>query len=98
MLPGLTDREISLLREAASRQPRVRGVFLYGSRARGTHRPGSDVDLALRGDVTPAQARDFCDALNQETDFPYLVDAVAYDALPDGAFKREITAQMMPLA
>ena len=31
----------------ATRHPMIRAVYLYGSRARRTHRPDSDIDLAI---------------------------------------------------
>ena len=31
----------------AQRHPEIRAVYLYGSRARETHRPDSDIDLAI---------------------------------------------------
>ena len=39
---------IAAIREAA-RQHGVRRVWLFGSRARGEHRPKSDIDLAVSG-------------------------------------------------
>jgi len=31
------------------RYPQIDEVILYGSRAKGTHRPGSDIDISLKG-------------------------------------------------
>ena len=56
MTAGLTTAQREALRQAlAPFADRIEQVQLYGSRARGDHRPGSDVDLVIRG------------ALNQET-------------------------------
>ena len=53
---------------------------MFGSRAKGTFRAGSDVDLAVKGcsdsDVTLLSA-----ALNEETTFPYFFDVVAYEKI-----------------
>ncbi|HTG45994.1 MAG TPA: nucleotidyltransferase domain-containing protein, partial [Verrucomicrobiae bacterium] len=38
-----------MLIEVFRRHPEVTRVILFGSRAKGTHRPSSDVDLALTG-------------------------------------------------
>ena len=47
---GLQDHEREQVQAALARVPGIQGVILYGSRALGTHRPGSDLDLALEGD------------------------------------------------
>ena len=47
-LPGADYRRIQAV---LSRHPRVRAAILYGSRATGRHRPGSDIDLTLVGDI-----------------------------------------------
>jgi len=41
---------------AAAQVPGVVRVLLFGSRARGDHHPGSDIDLLVVGDRTPAVA------------------------------------------
>lgn len=45
----LTDRELSLIRATLAKFPDVSGAILYGSRAKGTAKPASDIDLALEG-------------------------------------------------
>ena len=45
---GIKPTVIAAIREAA-RQHGVRRVWLFGSRARGEHRPKSDIDLAVSG-------------------------------------------------
>lgn len=47
----LTDDRIRAIAEAVATAPGVRAVVLGGSRARGTHQPGSDVDLGLYYDA-----------------------------------------------
>nr|VFK41047.1 MAG: Nucleotidyltransferase domain-containing protein [Candidatus Kentron sp. TC]VFK55571.1 MAG: Nucleotidyltransferase domain-containing protein [Candidatus Kentron sp. TC] len=46
---GLSHREIRMIRAVLRRVPTVREAMLFGSRAKLTHRPESDVDLALVG-------------------------------------------------
>jgi predicted nucleotidyltransferase len=43
----LPDAWAALIREWATRTGSVREVWLFGSRAKGTARPNSDVDLAI---------------------------------------------------
>ncbi len=48
---GLPARDIEAIRGILRNHPTVEQAILYGSRAKGTHRPGSDIDLTLTGDL-----------------------------------------------
>jgi predicted nucleotidyltransferase len=51
---GLTDATIAEIRAVFARFPEIERALLYGSRAKGNYKPGSDIDLALEGDaLTP---------------------------------------------
>lgn len=47
---GLSTSVIASIREVFARFPDVDKAVLYGSRAMGTHKTGSDIDLTLHGD------------------------------------------------
>ena len=47
---GLTESELSRIEGVFLRFPAIEKVVLYGSRAKGIHRPGSDIDIVLLGD------------------------------------------------
>jgi predicted nucleotidyltransferase len=72
------------LRDVLSRGPRLRLAILFGSRARGTARPDSDVDVAVR----PAQPLSLAEelelgaALERAAGAP--VDLVILDEAPAG--------------
>ena len=46
---GLKDIEINRLKQLFATDDHIETVILYGSRAKGTHKPFSDVDIALTG-------------------------------------------------
>jgi len=46
---GLKESTISAIRSVFSRHPQVRKAILYGSRAKGNYKKGSDIDLTLIG-------------------------------------------------
>ena len=48
---GLTDTQLDQIRRVLAETPHLERAVLFGSRAKGTHKPGSDVDLALMGDA-----------------------------------------------
>jgi predicted nucleotidyltransferase len=68
--PPLADHELALVRDVFGRHPEVSAAILFGSRAKGTHTPQSDVDLAVMGDVTPLQAEAIAGELD-ELPLPY---------------------------
>lgn len=47
---GLPLRVIERLRAVFAGRPAIERAVLYGSRAKGTHRDGSDIDLCLEGE------------------------------------------------
>ena len=46
-IPGLPQEVSARLLAVLSAEPAVQEVWLYGSRAMGRHRPGSDIDITL---------------------------------------------------
>jgi predicted nucleotidyltransferase len=46
---GLTDGTVAQIHEVLAQFPEVGKAVLYGSRAKGNYKPGSDVDLTLVG-------------------------------------------------
>ena len=47
IIQGIPDADSAQVLKLIQRHPSVRRVVLYGSRALGRHRPGSDLDLCL---------------------------------------------------
>lgn len=46
---GLSAQALEKIRDVFTRYPEVEEAVLYGSRARGDYKNGSDIDLTLRG-------------------------------------------------
>ena len=46
---GLKENTVLEIKNVFSAFPEVDEVILYGSRAKGNYKPGSDIDLALKG-------------------------------------------------
>ncbi|MBI2423216.1 MAG: nucleotidyltransferase domain-containing protein [Candidatus Hydrogenedentes bacterium] len=74
---GLAPNELALLSEVFANVQGLKEVVLYGSRAKGTQRPESDVDLALIGVDDDLEAERVADAL-EELPLPYRFDVKAY--------------------
>lgn len=68
---------------------RISRVALFGSRAMGNARPGSDIDLALWGDLTTRDVGRI--ALQfEESYLPVTVDVIAYPLLAHEGLRRHI--------
>jgi uncharacterized protein len=48
MTIGLSDATVQAIRDVLQRYPQVHQAILYGSRAIGTYKSGSDIDLTLK--------------------------------------------------
>ena len=77
---GLTPRELDLIRTVLARHPAITGAILFGSRAKGTAKPASDIDLALEGIADPVQAAAIASEL-EELPLPYQFDVKALAAI-----------------
>jgi uncharacterized protein len=77
---GLPSHEIDLILDVFRRFPAISEVVVYGSRAKGTHRPESDIDLALMGIDDEVQAETVADEL-EELPLPYQFDVKAYNSI-----------------
>ncbi len=76
----LTPAQIALIRGVLARHAEVSGALLFGSRAKGTAAPSSDIDLALEGIDDPLQAEAIAGEL-EELPLPYRFDVIALAAL-----------------
>lgn len=79
---GLPEEELDLIIEACAKLPEIEEALLFGSRAKGNYKRGSDVDLALKGEaVTGDTVLDLSVQLNQELPLPYFFDVLRYDSI-----------------
>lgn len=88
---GLSEHELSALREVFAKFDAIKEVILFGSRARGTHQKGSDVDLAIKGkNIDLNTLAKLTYTLEEETNLPYFFDVVIYDKISNEALKKAI--------
>jgi len=72
----LRDKDLAVLRATLRRFPCVREARVFGSRANGTARRASDLDLAVSApEATAAEWAQLCDAL-EDTALIYELDVV----------------------
>lgn len=94
---GLTPAQIATIRRVC-RRPEVERVTLYGSRARGTHRIGSDIDLAIHGSAVTRRTIAALLSAFDDSPLPYFVDVVHYDTIANHDFRRNIDRDGIDIA
>ena len=50
MCYGLSEQTVNKIRGIFAAHPSIKKAVLYGSRAKGNYKPGSDIDITLHGD------------------------------------------------
>jgi len=81
---GLIDRDLKHIIASVQAFPEISSVVLFGSRAKGTQKPGSDVDLAIKGEsITYETTVRLADVLNEEKPLPYFFDVLHYESIND---------------
>ncbi|MEY2937109.1 MAG: hypothetical protein RL033_7858 [Pseudomonadota bacterium] len=86
---GLDARSTALVRSVLARYPAVHEARIFGSRAMNRHRPESDVDLALFGDVDDMLANRIAGELD-ELPVPFTFDVCAYQQVAHAALREHI--------
>lgn len=87
---GLTDKTLEKIRSVLANYPKVDRAVIYGSRAKGNYRNGSDIDLTLFGkSLDQKQCADIADALD-ELLLPYMIDLSIYELLDHEGLKEHI--------
>lgn len=87
--PALLPAELEAIQSVFRRHPEVTKVKLFGSRAKGSHLPASDVDLALWGDVDALAAQAIAAELD-ELPLPYRYDVLAFASIELPALREHI--------
>ena len=81
---GLKESTIQRINAVFARHPQIQKVVLYGSRAKGSFKNGSDIDLTLRGreSLTPEVLSKILHELD-ELLLPYTIDLSLYAQIQD---------------
>ena len=83
MKHGLPHSTVQKICAVLNRYPQVEKAILYGSRAKGNHKNGSDIDLTLRGaDLTLNVIYKILDDLD-ELLLPYTIDLSIFNDICD---------------
>ena len=87
---GLPDRTLQKIRGVFSHYPEVEKAILYGSRATGTYRNGSDIDLTLRGNALTHSVLSRIDTELDDLLLPYTIDLSIFHQIDSPAMVEQI--------
>lgn len=88
---GFTDHQLQEIIHFLSKSPKIEKAVLFGSRALGTFKKYSDVDIAIMGknaDFWLAAHTQY--ELEEETYLPYFFDIIAYNTIENQALIKHI--------
>jgi predicted nucleotidyltransferase len=81
---------IEKIKSSLKNETNIKKLILFGSRAKGTAKNGSDIDLALVGDGISFSDLCAIGARLEEFDLPYKVDLVLYNFITNQELKEHI--------
>jgi len=93
---GLAKDELVKIIEILKAYPEVERGMIFGSRALGTYKRGSDIDIALFGKHLENIVTSISYQLNEELSLPYFFDVVDYNGLTAPELKDHIDRVGIP--
>mgnify|MGYP003371072770 CR=1 FL=1 len=74
---GLSDNQISIIQAILRKHKGITKAYIFGSRALGSFKPTSDVDIALQGEITLGLIAGVMSDFD-ESNLPFCVDVIDY--------------------
>jgi predicted nucleotidyltransferase len=91
---GLKKRDVEFILTAVKQFPEIEQAIIFGSRALGNYKRGSDVDIAVIGkELTDKTITRLSALLNEDLPLPYFFDVVSYEKLKNEALKKHIDSK-----
>lgn len=87
---GLNQSDILKINGVFEQLPKIQTVIIYGSRAKGNFRPGSDIDITLTGDNLTLTDVNELSTILDDLLLPYLFDISIFDKIENPEFTDHI--------
>lgn len=88
---GLLERDFRNIYLAIKQFPEIDKVVIFGSRALGNYKKGSDIDLSIYGNgINRRTILTLSDLLNEEYPIPYFFDIIHYESINNENLKSHI--------
>lgn len=86
---GLPEKTIEMIKNLFRSYSEISEVKIFGSRAKGNYKTGSDIDLAIFGNIDEKLLRHIAFELD-ELSTPYKFDVLNFDTIENEALKQNI--------
>lgn len=93
---GLSNRDMASIFTILRNYSEVRTVLIFGSRAKGSFKSGSDIDLAIMDENVSEETLIRIQSSFKESSLPYFVDILNFQALQHTDLKDHITRVGVP--
>lgn len=81
---GLHQKDLQEITAILQKFPTIDEAVLFGSRAKGTFKRGSDIDIAIKGEgINHDIVISLSSLLNEESSSPYFFDIVHFDDISE---------------
>ena len=87
---GLTERDVNTITGIFLKFPQITRVVVFGSRAKGNYKPGSDIDLAIMNEGVTDDIIRKVHSEFESSNLPYFVDIINYPTLNHKELKEHI--------
>lgn len=87
---GFKDGDLEKIITILKTNPDISQAIIFGSRAKGNYKNGSDVDIALKGNISFSDVSEISFTLNEDTLLPYEFDVLHYERLNNEELKQHI--------
>lgn len=88
---GIYDKTFELILDALKKFAEIDKAIIFGSRAMGNYKKGSDIDFAIFGnEITTNTVTRLSALINQELPIPYFVDVINYNTISNVKLKEHI--------
>jgi len=87
---GLDESLVSLIQSVFAKYPEISKVIIYGSRAKGNFRQGSDIDLTLIGKELDEETLSLIKIALDDLNTPYLFDISIFENINSSDLEQHI--------
>ena len=88
---GIYDNSFTLILDSLKKFTEIEKAIIFGSRAMGNYKKGSDIDIAITGkNINDKIVTRLSSILNQELPIPYFIDVVDYNSITNNDLKKHI--------
>lgn len=90
LIPGINEQSQAIILSILSAKQVVKEAILFGSRAKGNYKPGSDIDIAIKGEAVDKDIISTLNAAFEESSLIYFVDIIAYNYITNPDLRAHI--------